>query len=567
MANVKFNRKKFEKEIGKLDEKMKNRIGMFGTTLESLTDEEIEIEIFPDRPDLLSFQGFKRAFLAFLDKKTGLKKYKVHAPKENYKVTIDSSLKNIRPYTACAVIKGIKLDDNKIKEIIDIQEKLHSTIGRRRKKVAIGIYPMEKIKMPITFKAMDPEKIKFIPLESTKEMSGLQILQRHPVGKEYSHLLAGKTKFPVFVDSSEPQNKGEEKGKILSMPPIINSQATGRITKDTKDIFIECSGYDFEISKKCLNIITTTFAELGGKIYQMELDIATDSKNRKEKTPDLTPEKKNVSIKNTNKLLGLELTDKQIKHCLEKMGHDYHKEGVVEIPAWRNDILHEVDIIEDIAVSYGYENFEPELLSISTTGERDSEEEIKTKISGICSGLGMLEVSNYHLTKFKDQFEKMGINDKKVRDYVKVEESKTDYNILRKDLIHYILNVFSKNVDSEYPQEIFEIGKVFETDNSGEIKEIEKLSAGICPGDYTRIKQILDYLGRMLDIKVEYKEPANYNKLGHFIKGRVAEVHIEEEKAGYIGEIHPKILNKWKTKMPVALFEISLEKIFEKLKE
>src|SRR6056297_3524150 len=146
MANVKFDRKKFEKEIGKLDEKMKNRIGMFGTTLESLTDEEIEIEIFPDRPDLLSFQGFKRAFLAFLDKKTGLKKYKVHAPKENYKVTIDSSLKNIRPYTACAVIKGIKLDDNKIKEIIDIQEKLHSTIGRRRKKVAIGIYPMKKIR-------------------------------------------------------------------------------------------------------------------------------------------------------------------------------------------------------------------------------------------------------------------------------------------------------------------------------------------------------------------------------------------------------------------------------------
>src|SRR6056297_2381500 len=245
MANVKFDRKKFEKEIGKLDEKMQNRIGMFGTTLESLTDEEVEVEIFPNRPDLLSFQGFKRAFLAFLGKKIGLKEYKVHKPKDEYKVKIDSSLKDVRPYTACAVVKGLKLDDKKIKEIIDIQEKLHSTLGRRRKKVAIGIYPMEKIKFPITFKAMEPDKIKFQPLEGNREMSGLQILQRHPAGIEYAHLLAGKTKFPVFVDSSKNENSEsgskENKGKILSMPPIINSQDTGMVTKKTKDVFIECS--------------------------------------------------------------------------------------------------------------------------------------------------------------------------------------------------------------------------------------------------------------------------------------------------------------------------------------
>ena len=570
MANVKFDRKRFEKEIGKLDEKMQNKIGMFGTTLESLTNEEIEIEIFPNRPDLLSFQGFKRAFLAFLGKKIGLKQYKVHKPKDEYKVTMDTSLKGVRPYTACAVVKGLKLDDKKIKEVVDIQEKLHSTLGRKRKKVAIGIYPMEKIQPPITFKAMEPDKIKFQPLESNREMSGLQILQRHPAGRDYAHLLAGKTKFPVFIDSSENEKAEGEKGKILSMPPIINSHATGKISEKTKDVFIECSGYDFEVCKKCLNIISSTFADLGGKIYQMELDIKTESKHRKENTPDLTPEKKKISRENVNKLLGIELTGKQIKNCLERMGHNYNpKTKEVEVPAWRNDVLHEVDIIEDIAVAYGYENFEPEIPEISTTGEANQEEKIKKKISEIYSGLGMMEISNYHLTKFEDQFEKMGINEKKASEYIKVEESKTDYNVLRKDLTHYLLKIFSENVDSEYPQKIFETGKSFGLDKSGEVEETEKLSAGICPGDYTKIKQILDYMGNMLDIEISYKESSNYNDLGHFIKGRVAEVYVgnDKTKAGYIGEVHPKILNKWKVRNPVALFEISLEKIFENLKE
>jgi phenylalanyl-tRNA synthetase beta chain len=322
MANIKLNRKIFEKEIGKLDEKMQNQIAMFGTTVESLSDSELEININPNRPDLLSYQGFKRSFFAFLDKKTGLKKYKINKPEKDYKVIIDSSVKDVRPFTVCAIVKNLKFDDEKIKEIIEIQEKLHLTIGRKRKKLAIGIYPLEKIKLPITFKALEPDKIKFIPLESDREMSGLQILQRHPAGKEYAHLLAGKTKFPIFVDSA---------GNILSMPPIINSQMTGRVTEETKDIFVECSGFDFEVLKKCLNILVATLADMDGEIYQMELKSGL--------SPNFEPEKMKISVENTNKILGLKLTEKQIEEFLERMGYDIQK-GIVEIPSWRTDILH-----------------------------------------------------------------------------------------------------------------------------------------------------------------------------------------------------------------------------------
>jgi len=305
-----------------------------------------------------------------------------------------------------------------------------------------------------------------------------------------------------------------------------------------------------------LNILITTFAEMDGKIYQMELNY-----KNKQITPDLTPEKNKISLENTNKLLGLDLNEKKLKECLEKMGHSYDK-GKVESPAWRTDILHEVDLIEDVAIAYGYENFEAEIPEISTIGEENPYETIKRKISNILTGLGLLEVSNYHLTNSKDQFTKMGIPEKNQKGLIEVEESKTEFNILRNDLTHYLLKIFSENSDSEYPQKIFETGRVFNLDNE-KIKESEKLSCAIAPGNFTELKQILEYLGRMLNKRFEIKESENFPS--HFIDGRCAEILFEDNSIGFLGEIHPRILKNWKIKMPVSLFEMDLEKIFESL--
>ncbi len=566
MAVITLNKKIFEKEIGRLTDEMQNKIAMFGTPIEDVTEDEIHVEVFPNRSDLLSYQGFKRSFLAFLGKKTGLKKYKVNKPEKNYEVIVDSSVKDVRPHTACAIVRGLRLDDEKIRELIEIQEKLHLTIGRKRKKVAIGIYPLEKIKLPITFKATEPDQIKFTPLEMDRELSGLEILQRHPAGKEYAHLLAGKAKFPIFVDSDN---------QILSMPPIINSQLTGRVTSETRDVFVECSGFDFETLKSCLNVIVTSLAEVGGKIYQMNLKYKKIMR-KKETTPDLTLKKMKISLENTNKLLGLNFTEKELKKLIEKMGHDYNiKDKSVEIPAWRTDILHEVDLIEDVAIAYGYENFVPEIPEISTIGEENKIAVIKKKISEILSGLGMIEVSNYHITNKKNQEGKMGFEKPKnfgEEKIIKIEKSKTEYNILRTNLTHLLLKNLSENIDSEYPQEIFETGRVFQTGNGG-IQEKEVLAAAVSPGNYTRIRQIMEYLFKIgLNKKITLKEsektanhPDYRNLLSHFIEGRTAEIIFEGKTLGYLGEIHPKILKNWKIKMPVALFEIKIDEILKEL--
>ncbi len=541
MATIKFSRQEFEKHI-KISDEVIEKIGLFGIPIESLTEDEIEIEVLPNRPDLLSIQGFIRAIKAYLGKEKGLKHYTIHKPEKDYKITIDSSVKNIRPCTACAIAKNLSLDNEKIKSLIDLQEKLHTTIGRRRKKIAIGIYPLDKIKLPITYKALPPKEIKFIPLEYDKILDGNQILEKHPAGKEYASLLEGYQEYPVFIDA---------KKDILSMPPIINSNETGRVTPETKSVFIECSGFNFNILKKTLNIIVTTLSEMGAEIYAMELHYGKTV----ELTPNLKPETLKVSLENTNSLLGLSLKEKDLENLLPKMGYNY-KKGKVEIPPWRTDILHEVDIIEDITIAYGYNNLSPEIPNISTVAEESKESRIKRKISEILIGLGLVETSSYHMVKAEES------TLSETQKLIEVENSKTEYKFLRPNLIIPALRILSNNKDADYPQKLFEIGKVFSLDKNSEtgISEKENLIISSSPTNFTGMKQMLDYLTKLLNIQYSLKE--SYNK--NLIEGRTASIIINNKPIGYLGDVHPKTLKDWNIKMPVAVLEISLDEIFKK---
>ena len=541
MANIKYSKKQIEKYLN-LNEKNIEKIAMYGTPL-SISKDFLEIEVFPNRPDIIPMQNFIRAINAFTGKNPGIKKYKINKPEKNYLVKVSSSVSSIRPFTACAIVKGLSLDDEKIKEIVNWQEKLHLTLGRNRKKVAIGIYPLHKIKLPIKYEAMDPDKIKFIPLESEKEMLGEEILKKHPKGIEYAGLLENFNKFPVFTDAEK---------KVLSMPPIINSNDTGKITTDTEGVFIECSGFDFNLLNKTLNIIVSAFAEMGGKIYQMELDY---EKAKKILTPDFSPAKIKISLEKANSLLGLKISEKKLQKLLAKMEYNY-KAGTLLIPPWRTDILHEVDIIEDIAIAYGYENIEPQMPKLVGAGEENFESKIKTKIAEILIGLGFIEISSYHLMK-KDLY-------KRKTEIIEVANSKTEYKVLRPNLIEPALEIFSNNKNNEYPQKIFEIGEVF-SKSSGKtetgISESDSLLIAISPGNFTDVKQILDYLFKMLDI--DYRIDESIHEL--MIEGRTGEIKIKNSKIGSLGELHPKTLRIKNMDMPVSAIEIYLEEIYNAL--
>ncbi|MCU0642478.1 MAG: phenylalanine--tRNA ligase subunit beta [archaeon] len=541
MATIKIPKAELKKLI-KSDEEIAAKMNMMGAPVESVSEQEVELEIMPNRPDLLSVQGVLRAFRAYLGKESGMKKYKIHAPEKDYKVKIDPSVSAVRPYTACAIVRKLKFDDAKIKEIIDMQEKLHATVGRNRKKAAIGIYPLEKISLPITYEARKPSEIKFHPLEAEKEMSANEILQRHPTGREYASLLEIYSTYPIFKDAKE---------NILSMPPVINSHETGKITEQTTDVFIECSGSNLEVLKRILNIIVTTLADMGGVVYAMELEYG----KTKLTTPDLKPEKMRVSLDNANKLLGLSLKEKDLEKLLPKMGYEY-KAGKASIPAWRCDILHEVDIIEDIAIAYGYDNLVPEIPKVATIGEESRESRITSKIAEILTGLGLIETSSYHLIK-PEEAEKAQI---KEEDKIEIENSKTEYKLLRPSLLIPALRIFAENKDNEYPQKLFELGTAFtkDTDKETGIAESEHLIIASSPGNFTEIKQVLDYLAKMLNIPYELKEA----KKPELIEGRTGAIFINNRQIGYIGELHPETLRTWNIKAPISVLEISLEEIF-----
>ena len=506
---------------------------MLGTDLEDVTETEIIVEIFPNRPDLLSEQGLARALASFLDIKPGLRTYKIN--KSNEKVIVEDSVKSVRPFTACAIVKNLKFSEEKINQIIQIQEKLHISYGRNRKKVAIGIYPYEKIKTPITYKALEPEKIKFKPLESTREMTGKEILEQHPTGIEYKHLLKDKKLYPIFIDANN---------NILSMPPIINSDEVGKVTDSTKDVFIECSGFDYKVLSKCLNIIVTALADMGGDIYSMELNI----NGKKIISPDLTPQTIKLNKEYVKKRLDIDI---DIQKLLAKMGIDYKNNQAI-IPAYRADIIHPIDLIEEIAIAYGYENFNPIIPNVATIAEENKFEIFKRKLSTLLIGFNLLETNSLSLISEEDlNNSNLDIKATKVINAVTEE-----YNTLRPSLLPSLLKIISQNKHNEYPQNIFEINKIF----THEKYELTNLAVLLCNENtnFTKAKQILDSIFNHLNLKYQLKELENST----FINGRAATILYKDKEIGIIGEVLPETLTNFDIQMPITALEINIDGLF-----
>ncbi len=495
-----------------------------------LIDSSIEFDITPNRPDLLGRIGLARAINTFKNGKPSLMKVK----DSSYEIIIDKSVKNVRPFTACAVVKNLNLSDEAIKDLINLQEKLHQTLCRQRKKAAIGIYPLEAISWPITFKALPPKEIKFKPLNADKEMSGLEILKELDVGKKYSHLLRGKELFPTFIDA---------KGKILSMPPIINSEETGRVTTNTKAVFIEVSGFDPSFLNKVLTII---LRNMEGDIYGVKMNYPYNALNNKKSfiSPDLSFKELVIDKVYIEKLLGEKISN--LSNLLAKMDLTLRNNKVL-IPPYRIDLFNQRDIVEEVAIAKGYNSFSPELPNISTFGELDSLTIRIEEIADQLTALSLLEVKNYSL---------IGLDEAKItttKDLIVLPNPKnTNYNTLRPNLLAGLLQTFKRWMNQEYPQRIFEVGPVFYKEK-GEI--IEKDFVGIAltgsNEDFSSAKRIVYSLGLMKGLNFSFK-PCNDKR---FIKGRCAEILLNKKSIGVFGELSPEILSFYGLEMPVSYIE------------
>jgi phenylalanyl-tRNA synthetase beta chain len=234
-------------------------IPMIGVDLESIDEEKVVMEVFPDRPDMLSIEGFARALKGFLNVEKGVVEY--DTSKSDVVLYVDHSVKNVRPYCTGAVVKDVTLDDYSVKSLMSIQEKLHLTHGRNRMKVAIGVHDLDKIKPPFTYKAVEPDSVSFVPLDLTEELTLREILLKHPKGRDYAWTLEGCERYPVFVDRED---------SVLSFPPIINGELT-RLTPETRNLFLELTGTSQLAVDQALNILACSIADRGGRIHSIEI--------------------------------------------------------------------------------------------------------------------------------------------------------------------------------------------------------------------------------------------------------------------------------------------------------
>lgn len=527
-------------------EELEDVLFNFGLEIDSynLESDDLKIDITADRPDMLSLEGFSRAIKSYLGLELA-KEYKIR--KSNYKVIVDESVKNIRPFTVCAVIKNLDLNDSKIKQLIWAQEKLHLTLARKRKVGAIGIYPLNKISFPIYFKASKGEDLKFIPLGETKVMTGLEILRNHPTGIEYSSLLNGFDKYPYFIDSNN---------EILSMPPIINSQKTGQVEVSTKEVFIECSGFNLEKLKQILNIIVTMFSDFGGEIYSVEVEYGSE----KLITPNLNYSKKIVSLDYLNKVLGTNIDLDNTCKLLNKMLYICKKKGKdleVLVPAFRSDVLHDVDIADDLARAYGFSNIELRLPQISTIGELLDSSVLQDNIINTMAQLGYQEVRPLSLSSKVEQFDNFNISGE---NYLELGYSKDKtLDVIINWLTPKLLKILKNNQHMVYPQKIFSCDYVVVADDKTDVKSrtIMHLAAMIANPkiNFTKIASSLYSLCNLFgwDLKLEQKQ------YDFYIKGRSAQIVINNKSVGHIGELSVNVLRKNNYFIPVSNFEINID--------
>ncbi len=515
--------------------------------------DEIKIEVTAERPDVLSKEGLLRVLKVY----AGISKCQNYSSKKpTHTLNIDNSVKDIRPYSVCAIVKGLELDDDKLKQIIYVQEKLHFTVFRKRTIGAIGIYPLDKIKFPITFCSKEPKDIRFIPLGETKEMTAEEILKNTEAGREFSYLLADKKRYPIFIDSDS---------QILSMPPVINSNITGKVTELTKAIFIECSGNDLVKLNQVLNILCCMFSDFGGDIHSLDVNFGNQYDKKQIVTPDFNEEKRLVTLANINSRIGLNLDIDTTCLFLEKMCYKtkkYGKEKIeVTIPVFRTDILHEVDIIDDVARAYGFNNIPLKMPRVFTVGSKLKDTIKQDNIIQTLSQCGLIEVSPLSLSSKKESFENFKLEfTKDLAIELGYSKDKT-LDIVSPWLTPKLLKILTTNQHMSYPQKIFCCGKVVVPDSKKDVRSRTVLHASIAIANprvsFTEVSSILVSLCNTLGYKLSL-EKKDYP---FYIKGRSAKIFINNKEAGHIGETHPEVLNNFDYNIPVASFEIDVNEL------
>jgi phenylalanyl-tRNA synthetase beta chain len=518
------------------------RIPMMGGAYDGVDDDGHHLfEFFPNRPDLLSIEGLARACRAFFDVKPGLPHWDVDEGADI--VNVDASVTKIRPIIGFARVRGLTLDDARLAALIELQERLTVGPGRKRRKVAIGIHDAAPVRGPFTYKAVGRDEVRFVPLGMSEELTPSQIFERHEKGRIYAPLLEGMKKVPLIVDAD---------GKVLSLPPVINGQLTALTTR-TKDVIVDVTGTDERAVMAILAIVVTSLAERGGRIESMEIA----RKEKRIRTPDLSPIETTIRLSRAKHVLGLDADEAAARTYLGRMGHDVVAEPgsklKVRSPAYRIDILHPDDLVEDMGIGFGFERFEPRLPERALFGGVLPRAKKVRRARTILLGLGFTEIITLNVTSKADMFQRMATSESPV---VEIANPITlEQAIVRPRLVPSLLSILRANKHRELPQSLFETGLVV-PDPTAPKNELRAAGCRISANaGFAECKGIVETFLRDAGMGATFVAKT----ASGFIEGRSAALKdASGREFGWFGELRPDVITAFELGAPTIAFEIVL---------
>lgn len=517
---------------------------MLKAEVEEANDDTLTYEASHDRPDLYSAEGLGRAVAIYKGKRRQ-GSYEVEGPVTELDI---SEAPRYRPYAYLAIVRGVRLDDEAIRQLFQLQEKLHLSHCGDRELVSIGLYDLDKLKPPFRYVAV--KDAEFVPLGHDKPMSLGEVLEKTEKGTRYAHLVR-RGEYPLLVDSS---------GEVMSFPPILNSE-TNKVTEETKNVVIDVTGTEPWLMLKILNIVTTSVLERGYGEAVVESVRIVGARGIPEATPDLSGSMLRVGLRDVSDLIGWIGSVDDVKVVLERMGYSVREASkdalVVWAPPWRVDVLSWVDVAEDIAAGYGYGKLKPEALPPTHWGREHLLERVSSVVRDIMIGLGFNEVVNYMLI---DAGFLRGLG---YESFVEIENPKmVTYSAIRPSLLPSMILTVKENAGFTPPLRVFEVGDAVVLEGREPITyrglgfAIANTKLSLTDG-----LVVVKALFRALDAEVSLRP----GETPVTIPGRTALMAVNGREVGVIGEVHPRVLNALGIELPVVAGELVLNDVAEAL--
>ncbi|XP_060098170.1 phenylalanine--tRNA ligase beta subunit [Heteronotia binoei] len=523
-----------------------------------------KIDVPANRYDLLCLEGLVRGLQVFKER-IRAPRYKRITPPTNeiQRLSIMEETAQVRPYAVAAVLRNITLTKDRYDSFIDLQEKLHQNICRKRSLVAIGTHDLDTVSGPFIYTAKPPSEIKFKPLNQDKEYTASEIMDLYKTDshlRHYLHIIENEPLYPVIYDSN---------GVVLSMPPIINGDHT-KISINTRNVFIECTATDLTKAKIVLDILVTMFSEYCQKPFTVEGTEVTYPNGKSYIFPELAYRREKIKPDIMNKKIGISETPASLAKLLTRMCLKSHIIGngnniEVEIPPTRSDIIHACDIIEDAAIAYGYNNIQMTIPKTYTIANQFPLNKLTELLRQDLAAAGFTEALTFALCSQEDIANKMGI-DISATKAVHIANPKTvEFQVARTTLLPGLLKTIAANRKMPLPLKLFEISDIVVKDSTKDVgarnhRHLCAVYHNKTPG-FEVIHGLLDRVMQLLDVPPS-KENGYYIKATEnsaFFPGRCAAIFAKGHSIGNLGVLHPDVITKFELTMPCSALEITIE--------